>query len=230
MASNAVAPINKTGMFALAVAAAAAALILASAANAESLWDHRNASSAFLFTDNVAADVGDSLTVLITDQSSFAKTGKRDLTRTSGQTGTMTLTKTTTSPAGAGTTGGANAATAVVQMLPQLDLKQDSSREFNSDSNFTGSMTFADSITATVIDKLPNGNLVIAGRSERSVAGEDVVTILTGIVKPEDISGSNTATSLRIANFRLFYESNGLNEKYTMMGWLNRIFNYIWPF
>jgi flagellar L-ring protein precursor FlgH len=205
-------PLRLTAIFGLALAAAASCLAIGSSAAAESLWDHRDQSSAYLFTDNVAAGVGDSLTVLITDNSSFAKSGKRELSKTSAQSGTASLKK------------GAE------ELIPVLELKEGSGRDFTSDANYTGSMTFADSITTTVVDKLPNGNLVIAGRSERSVAGEDVITILTGIVKPEDISGANTISSSRIANFRLYYERNGLDEKFTVMGWLNRILNHIWPF
>jgi flagellar L-ring protein precursor FlgH len=189
-----------------------AASFVGGAARGESLWDKRAQSSAFLFTDNVAADVGDSLTVLIADASSFAKSGKRDLSKTSTQSGSASIKK-----------DGAD-------ILPILDLSEEDSRRFETNNTYTGSMTFADSITTTVVDKLPNGNLVIAGRSERSVAGEDVITILTGIVKPEDISGTNAISSSRVANFRLYYERNGISEEYTVMGWLNKILNFIWPF
>ncbi len=214
-----------------AVAALAASFALTGMGKAESLWDHRDASSAFLYTDNVAADVGDSLTVLITDTSSFAKTGKRELDRSSTGNATMTLTQSISAGTGSGTKGTSTTATPTTKnLIPSLDFQQDSSRQFSTNSNYTGSVTFVDSITTTVIDKLPNGNLVIAGRSERDVAGENVVTILTGIVRPEDISGTNAIASTRIANFRLFYENKGIDEEYTVMGWLTRIINCIWPF
>ena len=69
-----------------------------------------------------------------------------------------------------------------LEWLPE-DSKQDSTREVKGSHEFTGSRTFADSITVTVIDELPNGNMVVAGRSERQIAGEETLTMLTGIVK-----------------------------------------------
>lgn len=196
-----------------AVAAVCIALVAASAARADSIWDNRDRPAAFLYTDNLAADVGDSLTVLIADQSSFKKKGEREMEKTTSGSGSVTV------------------KTSLVDLtIPAGDLQQQSSRKFEGSNEYTSSRQFVDSITATVIDRLPNGNLVIAGRGERTIAGEDVVTILTGITKPEDISGANTISSTRVANLRIYYDTTGPSDAYMEPGFLNRIFDFIWPF
>jgi len=194
------------------MAAILAALALGSVARADSLWDQRNPRSAFLYTDNVASEVGDLLTVLIVDESSFTKKGKKDLSKEDSHTSAATLT------------------TAGVDMFKPIDLSEASSRKFQSSDQYTGSMKFADSITVTVVDKLPNGNMVVAGRSQRAIAGEEVVTVLTGIVEPEYVSGTNTVPSSRLANLRIYYETTGVSNAYMRQGILNRILNFLWPF
>ncbi|MHC4479893.1 MAG: flagellar basal body L-ring protein FlgH [Planctomycetota bacterium] len=199
------------------LSAAVGGMLLAAAAQmvcADSIWDRKDRSAAFLYTDNLAAEVGDSLTVLIADESSFSKKGERELEKTTAASGSV------------------NINTSVVDFaIPVGDLESESSRTFEGSNEYTSSRQFADSVTVTVIDKLPNANLVIAGRSERRIAGEDVVTILTGIVKPEDLSASNTVASNRVAHLKLFYETKDpAANAYLQQGFLGRVLNFLWPF
>lgn len=189
------------------------AVVAASGTQAESIWDRRDRASAFLYTDNVASDIGDSLTVLIADLSTVTSKGDRKLAKTTAASGSATID------------------------VPLVDfrirsgqLAQESSRTFEGSSNFKSTRQFRDSVTVTVMDKLPNGNLVVAGRSERFIDGDDVLTVLTGIVKPEDISGQNTVSSTRVAHANIYYETSGMGPAYDQRGWLNSILDLIWPF
>jgi len=201
------------GRRACAACCVVAALCLCGAARAESIWDRRDGNAAFLYSDNVAAHTGDSLTVLVEDQSSFSLAGERDSEKTTSQVGSIALST---------FVGG-------LTWAPE-DSKQDSTREFKGSREFTGTRTFADSITVTVIDELPNGNMVVAGRSERQIAGENTLTILTGIVKPEDVSGSNMVSSRRVAHLNVHYETRGPATSYLQEGWLSKLLNLVWPF
>ena len=185
----------------------------ASPARADSLWDRRNPRAAFLFADNLAADVGDSITVLIADQSSFSKKGERELEKSTSSSGSVNIN-----------------AKLVDFSIPAGDLVQESSRKLEGSNEYTSSREFADSITCTVIDRLPNDNMVIAGRSSRTIAEEDVVTIVTGIVKPDDVSGANTVPSTRVAHLSVYYETQDDINAYMEHGWLNKIINILWPF
>lgn len=180
---------------------------------AESLWDRRQRSSAYLYTDNLAAQVGDSLTVLIAEESSFEMEGERTLEKNSSSSGSVEFD------------------TPLAELsIPRGQLSQNSSRSLDGSVDYTDTRTFADSVTVSVVDRLPNGNMVVAGRSHRRIDGERTNTVLTGIVKPEDISGGNTVSSRRVAYLNIYYEPQGPSESYVRDGWFNSILNYIWPF
>jgi len=200
---------------AIRVTAMAALLLLAAAPalRADSIWDRRQPSAAFLYADNLAADVGDSLTVQISEQSAFKQQADRSLEKTTSSSAT------------------ANFETPVVDLsIPAGTADHDSSRKFDGSLDYNGKRTFTDSITVTVVDKLPNGNLVVGGRSNRQIAGEEVSTVLSGIVKPEDIGAANTVSSARVAYLSVYYETSGSSESFDRDGWLTRIINFVWPF
>ncbi len=190
-----------------------ATVVCIGAVHGESIWESGQKQSAFLYTDNVAAVTGDSITILVSDQSSFTKDAEREMEQSASASGSLNVT-----------------AGLVDFTIPAGDLTQTSERTFEGSSEYSSSRQFTDSITGTVVDELPNGNLVIAGRSERHIAGEEMVTIVTGVVRPEDISGANTITSTRIANLSLYYETNGPEDGFTKGGFLTRLLHAVWPF
>ncbi len=86
-------------------------------------------------------------------------------------------------------------------------------------------------ITARVIDVLPNGNLVIQGvRTIRQNENVEYLTV-TGIVRPEDIDVDNSVLSTQIADAHIEYSGMGPNAQIMKgPGWLTRILQAIWPF
>ena len=194
----------------------AAALAVAAAApplRADSLWEKRQPSAAFLYSDNLATEVGDSLTVVISETSSFKQQADRSLEKTTNSTATASFN------------------TPLVDLsIASGDATHDSTRKSDGTMDYNGKRIFADSVTVTVVDKLPNGNLVVGGRSNRQIAGEEVVTVLTGIVKAEDISVSNTVSSARVAYLSVYYETSGQADTFAKDGWLSSILSVFWPF
>ena len=182
---------------------------------ADSIWENRDERHAYLFRDDVAREVGDSLTVIISEESGFTKEGERTMSKETGHTADASM-----------KTGIAGT---FQNSFNPLDLDESSERSFESENEHSSSRSFGDSITVTAVDRLPNGNLVVAGRSERRIAGEDVITVLTGIVRPTDIAGNNTVSSRRVAHARIFYRTYGDSTWFMEQGWLNKTMNYLWP-
>ncbi|RME64383.1 MAG: flagellar basal body L-ring protein FlgH [Nitrospirae bacterium] len=85
-------------------------------------------------------------------------------------------------------------------------------------------------ITARVVDVLPNGNLVIESRKEITVNFEKQVLVLQGIIRPEDISPQNTIESTKIADAKIFLVGEGVVDVNQKPGWLSIFLQKIWPF
>ncbi len=101
---------------------------------------------------------------------------------------------------------------------------------------FTGTGTAAQAnsltgtISVTVVRVFPNGNLEVKG--ERKLAynsGTEYIRV-SGVIRPEDISSSNTISSTKVADAQISYTGTGdMNDSVTK-GWLSRYFAYVSPF
>ncbi|MBW1720726.1 MAG: flagellar basal body L-ring protein FlgH [Deltaproteobacteria bacterium] len=109
-------------------------------------------------------------------------------------------------------------------------LKASMKNDFSGSGETTRDETMTASITARVIQVLPNGNLVIKGVREIQVNNENQVITLTGIIRPEDISPDNTVLSSYIADARIAYSGRGPVTDKQKPGWLLRIVDSVWPF
>ena len=85
-------------------------------------------------------------------------------------------------------------------------------------------------ITARVIDVMPNGNLHIEGTREIRVNSETQIIVLSGIIRPVDISPDNTVLSSYVGNAKIQYLGSGAISDKQRPGWLTRAVDTIWPF
>jgi flagellar L-ring protein precursor FlgH len=170
---------------------------LPSPASANSLW--RTGARAF-FGDQRAGRVGDILTVLINindeAKTSNATNATRTGTNTAGISNLLGLESTlgrilprSFSPANAINTNSAlgSAGTGGVTRQEQIQL----------------------TIAAVVTQVLPNGNLVIQGRQEVETNNDVRELTVAGVVRPEDISSTNTILHTQIAEARIKYGGRG---------------------
>lgn len=104
-------------------------------------------------------------------------------------------------------------------------------RDFNGDAGADQSNRLEGSITVTVAEVLPNGALVVRGEKWMTLNRGDEYIRISGIVRPDDISQTNTVPSTRLANAQISYSGTGTLADSQSMGWMSRFFNSAyWPF
>jgi flagellar L-ring protein FlgH len=103
----------------------------------------------------------------------------------------------------------------------------------SSDSKFKGSGatsrsgTLSATITARVLEVLPNGDLVLEGAREIEINGDRQMVVLTGVARPRDVSDQNVVLSPSIGQLRIRYFGRGLMKDNLKPGWLIRVLNKI---
>ena len=76
----------------------------------------------------------------------------------------------------------------------------------------------------TVADVLPNGNLVIRGEKRLNLNQGNEYVKISGIVRPTDVTASNTVPSTKVADATIVYSADGANADANKVGWLSRFF------
>lgn len=187
-------------------------------ASADDIWDRRDHRAAHLFIDDRARRVGDNLTVIIVEATDIANSDARKMAKATKAGGIFNF------------KGSTQAGKTSRDGVLNFDTSGSSNRTFDGSSNYTTDQKLQDKVTVTVIDVLPNGNLVIEGFRRRLISGEDRVIRLSGVVRPNDIGGSNTVLSQSIANFQVTYTGKGPESKFSNQGYLSKALNVLWPF
>ena len=102
-------------------------------------------------------------------------------------------------------------------------------------SAFAGSGTtensndFSGVITATVVQVLPNGHLIVSAEKQIGVNANVDVLRFSGQVDPRAIQPGNTVASAQIANVRIEHRGRGAQAEANGIGWLARFFLNVLP-
>lgn len=184
------------------------AFVAVSSGSADDIWARRDPRIANLFQDNRARNVGDIVTLVISENTTENEREQRQQSKTNTFTGQATIFG-----------------------VPQVANSDGNfGRTFNGSGQLTGGRTFTDRIALTVVDLMPNGNLVVEGFRSRVTLGEERVLRISGVVRPQDIAAGNVVQSGSLANAKLSYLGRGPTSRQINQNFLGRVMNRIWPF
>lgn len=186
---------------------------------AGSIWAKRDKNMRDIYADDVARNIGDVLTIQITEDSKIDNKAKRDLKKQTDRSNTFN-----------GELGVTTPNHNLLPRMPGFTMDAESTNELKSKADYKDERSFVDRITVVVVDILPNRNLVVAGTRHRNIAGDIQVIEVSGIVRPSDVAFNNTVKSEQVANFHIVTRHKGVAAPYTRPGWLGAIFDIIWPF
>lgn len=183
-----------------------------------SLW---RAGAKNFFDDQRAGRIGDILTVriAISDQAQIDNTTERSRSGSED----------------AGITNLLGAETSLPNIFPNaVDPSSLASYGSSSSTSGSGSVDRSESVNLTVAaivtQTLPNGNLVIQGRQEVRVNFEVRELLITGVVRPEDISADNTIEHTQIAEARVSYGGRGQITDLQQPRYGQQLYDIIFPF
>jgi flagellar L-ring protein precursor FlgH len=195
------------------VLATAMVASLAADARSQSLW--RDTASKPMLADKRATGIGDILTVIVQETTTTSKDNKTATTKSSGVDASVSS-----------------------FFYPASVLAQNGNlpaAKWSSKSDFSGGGTVANSenivarVGVTIVDVLPNKNLVIEGRRETAFSGEQQTIILRGIIRPDNIASDNTIFSYNIADAKVQIVGKGVINDSQRKGWFHRLFDKLSP-
>jgi flagellar L-ring protein precursor FlgH len=163
-----------------------------------------------LFADLKARRVGDVLTIRLTESTNASKSA-------------VTKTAKTTAVNNTGPTLFGHTITA--GGVPVYTTTLNGAGSFDGEGSSTQGNSLAGSLTVTVVDVQPNGNLVVQGDKTLKLNQGDEFVHVAGVVRRADISTDNTVTSDKVADAHISYSGKGVIDSSNRMGWLARFFN-----
>jgi flagellar L-ring protein precursor FlgH len=192
--------------------------------NPGSLWR----DSAGLFEDRKARGLNDLITINIVESSSASKKADTTTGRDSSMTASIdsflgnSLEYRLENILGLANAGISGA------LAPKIGAS--TKNAFTGTGNTTRAGSLIATITARVIDVLPNGNFLIESRKDITVNQEKQLLLLRGVIRQEDIAADNTVLSSQVANAEMIYTGDGVVNDKQGQGWLVRVLDYVWPF
>jgi flagellar L-ring protein precursor FlgH len=105
-----------------------------------------------------------------------------------------------------------------------------SQNDFKGSGATTRAGTLVGTITAKVVEVMPNGTLAVESRKEITINNEKQILILRGMVRPDDIGSDNSVLSGKIADAEVFFVGDGVVQSKQDTGWFVKILDKVWPF
>ena len=180
-------------------------LILAtvSSVSADSLWKPTSGS---LFTDLKARQVGDLVTVLISESSASTLKAGSDFNKSVEHSNN----------AGIGP---------FLKLIPEIGFSSEQSGKAGGQSTMSNQLVAK--VTASVTQVLTNGVLEIQAQRTLVTNGEKQEITLTGHVRPEDIEADNTLLSTYLADVQINFTGKGAIADRQKEGVITKLIRFI---
>ena len=165
------------------------------------------------FQDRRARYVGDILTIQVTENVNASKNSAANVSRSGSASAELSLVPKVFGGLMSGSleTGGSG--------------KNNLSAKGGADAR----NTFNGVITVTIVEVLPNGNLLVSGEKQLLINQGTEYIRFSGVVNPRLVNSNNTVLSTQVADARIEYSARGYIDEAQQMGWLQRFFLNVLP-
>lgn len=179
-----------------------------------SLWTDTSSS---LWKDVKACRVGDIVTITVSEQSQASKQSSTQTGKTKDFSGDFKFV-------------GLTAGDKLVMDQGNFGYKGKFDNQFQGNGVTSKADSMSTYMTATVVQVLPNGNLLIRGSRWTKVNDELQQIVLEGVVRPNDINRKNEVLSQNIADAKIFFTGKGPVTAQQKPGWLLQFLDVVNPF
>lgn len=166
-----------------------------------------------LFEDRRARNVGDVLVIQINEKTAASK--KSDSSADRNQTSSFSVSSILGLPG---------------KSFQGSNLDANSANKFDGKGQATNNNDFTGTITVTVIEVMPNGNLLVSGEKQIGINQGSEFIRFSGVVNPATVVNGNAVSSAQVADARIEYRASGYIDEAQVMGWLARFFLTFLPF
>jgi flagellar L-ring protein FlgH len=170
-----------------------------------------NAGYAALVEGNRAKQIGDTLTILLVEQTTTSKTVGTKTDRSGG----ISLTPPSQGP---------------FAFASPEDLKASGQSSFKGQGNTTQTNSLVGEVGVTIVEVRPNGTALVRGEKRMLLSQGNEWVQFSGIVRLSDVDSQNRIRSNQVTDARIEYTGNGSIQRAGREGWLSRVFNIVSPF
>ncbi|HTH44912.1 MAG TPA: flagellar basal body L-ring protein FlgH [Oxalicibacterium sp.] len=165
-----------------------------------------------IFEDRRARLIGDTITIVINEKSSAGKAAGSSASKS----GKLSA-----------------AAPSLFGILPgftdNLSASASTSTDFQDKGAVSSSNNFISTLTVTVTEVLPNGNLVVGGEKQIALDKSDEYIRFSGVIDPATVTAGNIVSSTQVADAKIEYRTNNHVDKAEVMSALARFFLTVMP-
>jgi flagellar L-ring protein FlgH len=167
-----------------------------------------------MFEDRRARFVGDTLTIVINENTNAGK----DSTSTASKTGS------------AADSVPDVAKVLFMKPLQGMNVSASSANSYKDANTVTSGNNFTGNLTVTVIEVQPNGNLVVGGEKQVALDKDTEYVRFAGVVNPDFIEIGNVVSSTQVADARIEYRTAAHIDGAEVTNWMARFFMSVMPF
>ena len=189
--------------------------------NKGSLYSRRGSS---LFSDKKDLQRGDIIQVLIEESLQNTSDAKRSNSKTNAtgiDGGIFTKIGADGLPASHG-----NSINGVLGM----GFKGGSKNSFDGSAKSSNDEEFVTTVSAIIEQAYQNGNYFIKGSKEMLINNQKQIIVVSGIIRPYDITPENTIYSYQLANLKILFNKSGVDADSIEKPWGSEIIESISPF
>ncbi len=219
-----------TAVLALVSTAALHAQTITTCQNVGSVWGHpcgqaavSTAGPSSICSDPIARSVGDLVTIVVDFNNVTTKTQNTTTAKTAAVNDAITQILYPND----GTNHGYNFYT---YHGANPGMAWSAAHSFNGGGSIANSEVNTTTIQARVVAVSPNGVMRIEATRLSKAGEEDTSMILTGLVRPEDLSTANSVASSRVADLEILQKGKGTLTEDQRKGWLTKLYEFLSPF